>query len=251
MDAPEYSYPPDIFAALVRDILLLRRRDFHQDAQACIARLDPPLEVMGSENIPQQGPGVITVNHYHRAGFGAEWLALGIAALVPVDMHWIMTAEFMYQGKCYQPIGSRLSRILLKRIAHVYGFTSMPPLPPREKDVEERAAAVRAVLDVVRRTKNPIVGLAPEGYDAADTGVLTRPISGVGRFGLLLSKAGLKFVPVGAYEADGVFRVCFGEAYELSVPSGLSPDEKDAQASQIIMENIAGLLPLHLRGEFA
>ena len=68
----------------------------------------------------------------------------------------------------------------------------------------------------------------------------------------MLSKAGLrKFIPVGAYEADGVFQIHFGGSYELNIPGYLLPDEKDDQASQIIMENIAGLLPVHLRGEFA
>jgi hypothetical protein len=38
--------------------------------------------------------------------------------------------------------------------------------------------------------------------------------------------------------------------YELSVADH-APDEKDFQASQIIMKNIARLLPLHLRGEYA
>jgi len=79
-----------------------------------------------------------------------------------------------------------------------------------------------------------------------------RPATGSGRFGLLLSKAGLrKFIPVGAYEADGAFHIHFGESYELNIPGYVSPDEKDDQASQIIMENIARLLPVHLRGEFA
>lgn len=251
MHSPEYTYPPGVFAALVRDLLFLRRRDFHRDAQVCITGLDPPLQVTGPENIPQQGPCVITINHYHRPGFGAEWLALAISALVPVNMHWIMTAEFMYQGKWYQSAGSRLSKIMLKRLAHVYRFTTMPPLPPREKDVEERAASVRAVLEFVKRTEKPVIGLAPEGHDARDDGVLTRPVSGVGRFGLLLAKAGLRIVPTGAYEAEGVFHVRFGEAYMLSVPGELSLDEKDHRASLIMMEKIARLLPLPLRGEFA
>ena len=80
---------------------------------------------------------------------------------------------------------------------------------------------------------------------------MSRPASGAGRFGLLLSNAGLEFIPVGAYEEDGVFIIHFGKAYQLSVPRGLESDEKDAQAAQIIMKNIAQLLPSHLRGEFA
>jgi hypothetical protein len=250
MNSPRYTYPTYVFAGLIRDILLLRKRDFHRDAQACIENVDPPLNVLGRECIPQHGPCVITVNHYHREGFSAEWLALAVAALVPIGMHWIMTGEFMYEGKWYRSIAAKGSRILLKRIAQVYGFTNMPPMPPREKDVQERAASVRAVLEYVRRTESPVIGLAPEGYDPP-AGMLTRPAPGLGRFGLLLSRAGLMFCPVGAYEADGVFHIHFGETYELQVADHLSPDEKDFQASQIIMKNIARLLPLRLRGEYA
>jgi hypothetical protein len=73
----------------------------------------------------------------------------------------------------------------------------------------------------------------------------------LGRFALLLAKAGLTFIPVGVYEADGVFHLHFGKQYGLRVSKDLSPQEKDQYAMQIIMENIACLLPLHLRGEFA
>src|SRR3990172_12282460 len=73
MNYPDYSYPPVLFARVARDVVLLRCRDFRQDAKACIANINPPLQVSGKENIPQQGPCVLTVNHYHRAGFGAQW----------------------------------------------------------------------------------------------------------------------------------------------------------------------------------
>ena len=250
MDTPDYSYPRSFWARMARDVLLLRRRNFKDDAKACIGNLHPPLRVLGKENIPQRGPCVITVNHYHRDRFGAQWIALAIAACVPADVHWMMTGEFTYTGKWYESIGAIGSKLLLSRIATIYGFTTMPPMPPRAKDVEARASSVRAVLEYVRHTSNPILGLAPEGHDPPE-GVLTRPASGVGRFGLLLSNTGLKFIPVGAYEADGVFTIHFGEAYELRVPRELSADEKDVQAAQIIMKNIAQLLPIHLRGEFA
>jgi hypothetical protein len=167
-------------------------------------------------------------------------------------MHWIMTGEFTYPGKWYESFASMGSRFLLNRIASVYGFSTMPPMPPRAKDVEARAASVRKVLEYVRHTQDPILGLAPEGYDpAAPAGVTTRPASGVGRFALLLSNAGLRFIPVGAYETDGCFTIHFGEAYELSVPGVLSSAEKDTQSAGILMGHIARLLPKHLRGEFA
>jgi hypothetical protein len=250
MDYPDYSYPRGLFAAVAHDVVLLRHRNFRRDAIACIENLNPPLQVLGKENIPQHGPCVITINHYHRAGFGAQWLALAIAASVPVNLHWVMTGEFTYPGKWYEPFGAIGSRILLKRIAYVYDFITMPPMPPRPKDVQTRAASVRAVLEYVRHAKDPVLGLAPEGHDPVD-GVLMHPASGLGRFGLLLSRAGLKFIPVGAYEADGVFYLHFGEHYQLSMRCNVAADKKDEQATQMIMKSIARLLPLRLRGEFA
>ncbi|HEX5808140.1 MAG TPA: hypothetical protein VFY25_05700, partial [Anaerolineales bacterium] len=156
MDHPTYSYPPGLFASVARDVVLLRRRDFHQDAKACIATLDPPLQVLGQENIPLHGSCVITINHYHRPGFGAQWLALAVSALVPVHVHWLMTGEFMDWGKRYGRLGSMVSRVLLKRIARIYGFRTMPPMPPRPGDVAARAASVRSVLEYVRQAQDPV-----------------------------------------------------------------------------------------------
>ena len=125
-----------------------------------------------------------------------------------------------------------------------------PPMPPRPRDVEARARAVRAVLESVKRSPDQVLGLAPEGYDPPGR-ELARPPAGVGRFGLLLARAGLTFIPVGAYEAQGRFHLHFGKPYLLSAPERLSADEKDERLSGTMMERIACLLPRHLRGEFA
>jgi hypothetical protein len=192
---------------------------------------------------------VVTFNHYYRPGFNAWWFALAVAATVPMGMHFVITGELTYPGRWYAPLGMFLSKIVLHRAARVYGFTTMPPMPPRPQDVEARAEAVRQVLGFVRQAESPVLGLAPEGGDSAD-GRLARPASGLGRFALLLSAAGLRFVPVGAYEEHGELCLKFGATYELRVPRGMSADEKDRIATQIVMENIARLLPSHLRGEF-
>lgn len=249
MEYPRYSYPSRLIFSLIRDWLLLRPRHFADDARACVARLKPPLRVLGAEYIPQRGPCVLTFNHYYRPGFHAWWLALAIAAVVPADIHFVMTAELTFPGRWYARLGMLLSRFVLARAARMYDFTTMPPMPPRQREVEARAESVRKVLEVARREKGVILGLAPEGGDAPD-GVLTPPASGLGRFCLLLSAAGLKYTPVGAYEEDGEFCLRFGSAYELRVPHGLSSDEKDEVAATIIMNNIAKLLPLRLQGEF-
>jgi hypothetical protein len=250
MTHPKYSYPPGRFIRAACDLLLLRRRDLQQDAKACIEHMSAELRVLGEENIPQQGAYVLTINHYHRPGFGAQWIALATTALVPLKMRWVVTGELMCRGKWYESIGSRGSRIFLKRLAHIYGLTTMPPMPPRPQDVEARAASVRKILEYVRNVKNPVVGISPEGHNPPN-GVLTRPAAGFGRFGLLLSKVGMSFIPVVGYEAEGIFYLHFGAPYELSVRKDLSADERDEHATQIIMKNIACLLPAHLQGEFA
>ena len=243
---PSYRIPLDLVVGLAFDALLGRRRSFHADAIRCIGQLKPSLRVIGEENVPQNGPCVVTVNHYYRPGFGAWWIALAIAATVPVEMHWVVTGELLYLGK----LGSPVSRWVLERIGKTYAFTTMPPMPPRLGDVEARARSVKKVLKRVQQGGNTILGLAPEGVDE-HAGRLALPPSGVGRFGLLLAGLGSAFVPVGACEVEGVFCLHFGPAYRLGVPSGLSSEEKDHAAAEMIMKNIAVLLPGALRGEFA
>jgi hypothetical protein len=244
-----YQFPLSILPALALDVITHRRRSFKADADDCIRRLQPPLRVLGEENIPVLGPCVVTVNHYHRPGFSAEWLALAISASLPLEMHWIMTGEWTAPGKWYQPLKGFYSRRLLKMLSNVYGFTTMPPMPPRKGDVGERARSVRKVLSLMRANGDTILGLAPEGTDQIG-GRLSLPPPGVGRFGLLLAGLGSSFVPVGAYEKKGVFCLHFGSSYRLIISSGLSTEEKGASAAKIIMERIAPLLPESLRGEF-
>lgn len=246
---PAYSFPPRILTGLARDLVLSRRRSFHADALTCIGQLKPPLRVFGGEHIPCIGPRVVTFNHYYRPGFNAIWMAIAIAATVPAGMHFVMTAELTYPGKWYAPLGRYLSRVVLRRAARVYGFTSMPPMPPRPGDVEARADSVRRVLDIARSRQDAILGLAPEGSDQPG-GRLTMPAPGAGRFALLLQALGYKFIPAGIYEEAGALCLRFGAAYELNLPRGISAHEKDEQAAHQVMTNIAPLLPEALRGEF-
>ncbi|GAB4505469.1 MAG: hypothetical protein Fur0043_24650 [Anaerolineales bacterium] len=242
----QYHLPLSLVVSLMRDALLARKRNFRKDSLTCVKELHPPLLVLSAQHIPTGGPCVVTVNHYSRPGFGAWWLALSIAALVPVDMHWVMTGELLYLGR----LGSPISRCVLQRIGRVYDFTVMPPMPPRPQDIEARARAVQTVIKRMQQNGNEVLGLAPEGSDQPK-GKLAYPPPGVGRFGLLLAGLGCKFVPVGAYETETAFCLRFGPAYSLQVSPGLSASERDRLAANIIMQHIAALLPEHLRGEFA
>jgi len=250
MNYPLYSYPPHTIANFLRDVVVLHRRSFREDAIACISRLVPPLQIMGRENIPAGGGYVLAINHYHRPGFAAQWMAIAVSSVIQLNIHWIITGELTYPGKWVAPLGMAASRFILKRGARVYGFTTMPPMPPRPGDLEARAASVRKVLKYAGKTKDAIVGFAPEGGDQLG-GRLTMPASGAGRFALLLAALHLKFEPVGVYESDGRLCLNFGRAYNLDVERNGSSDEKDRCAARTLMEHIAILLPPHLRGEFA
>ncbi len=235
---------------LIRDGLLGRRRSFQRDARVCISRLRPPLRVLGEKHIPERGCYAMTPNHYCRPGFGSQWSSLAISAAVPADVHWIMTGELTFPGSWIAPLGMPVSRFVLKRAARAYGFTGMPPMPPRPRDTAARAAAVREVLRYVAHKRDAVIAIAPEGGDQPG-GRLSMPPSGAGRFCLLLAAAGLSFLPVGVYEADGVLTLSFGEPYQLTIAPTTSASEKDRLAAFAVMSHIAPLLPASLRGEFA
>ena len=199
-------------------------------------------------------------NHYYRPGFNAWWMALALAATVPAEIHFVMTSELTFPGKWYAPLGKSGSRWLLKRISKAYRFTTMPPMPPRPQDVERRAASVRTFLSYARAHPQAILGLAPEGGDQSG-GLLNWPAAGVGRFISLLACPDylpaaegrrtlprFDIVPVGIYEEGGSLNLNYGRAFRLTLPPGLSPDDKDRKVAGIIMSAIARQLPTRLRG---
>ena len=249
MPYPDYSYPPSVSICLAARVFFGGKRTFRVDGQACVERINPSLHLLGEKNIPQNGPYILTFNHYYRPGFNAWWMALALAATMPVDVHFVMTGELTFPGKWYAPLGMAGSRWLLKRFSRIYGFTTMPPMPPRQQDIKARARSVRRVLAFARSHPQAILGLAPEGGDQP-SGLLNMPPAGAGRFIALLAEQGFPILPVGCFEEAGAFCLHFGKAYELQTPYNLAPDEKDRQAALIVMAAIATLLPERLRGGF-
>jgi 1-acyl-sn-glycerol-3-phosphate acyltransferase len=244
---PRYPYPPSRLWPLIRDWALNHPRDFQQDARTFTALLGEGLQVTGMENVVSDRPMVVVMNHYSRPGFGMWWLVVAIAAQMPRNPHLIMTNELT---RWLGPVGNRFSRWLLPRIARTYGFSPMPPMPPRSQDVNARAASVREVLSYITHTDLPLLMIAPEGRDNLEGGSLAKPPAGSGRFLLLLASKRLSILPVGGWEANKALQVRFGRVFELFVPKDLSAREKDRLASERVMTRIAELLPAALQGEF-
>ncbi|HWQ84408.1 MAG TPA: hypothetical protein VN363_07570 [Anaerolineales bacterium] len=232
---------------------MLRHRplSFRAEALQSVQRIRPgdsaaqPFLVSGSEYIPPSGPCLLVANHYTRPGFKSWWLVLSISALVPFEVHWVVSAGWNFAGRQV----ARLTRVLFPRMARVYGFTAMPPMPPDPEEVIGRAIAIRQVLNYLRTAPQPVVGLMPEGEDE-ELGILKMPHPGTGRFMLLLAQSGLEVVPAGIYEAAGSLCVRFGPHIYLDTGSRLAAVERDRQASCQVMCAIAGLLPEGMRGAF-
>ena len=250
--SPTYPLPWQILPGLAADLLLGRRRSLRADAVACVARLTPSLQVLGEEFIPRGGPCLLTVNHYTRPGLPAWWLVLAASACVPAEIHWTMTSAWTYPDALRARLVTPLTRIFFQRIAKMYGFTSMPPMPPDPREVERRAKAVRQVLEYARQAESPMIGLAPEGRDAPkdQPGALVEPPSGVGRFVLQLTRLGLSICPVGVFESDGRLCIRFGQAYGLEFQPGMKAEERDRLVRRQVMMRIANLLPPGLHGVY-
>jgi 1-acyl-sn-glycerol-3-phosphate acyltransferase len=246
---PAYPTPWKLLPGLAAAMLFRRRRSFRNDARTAISLLQPPLELRGTEHIPASGPFLLTINHYGRPGFMAWWLTFSTSATLPVEVHWVMTGAWIFPGKWYEVLVDRLTTWLFRQIARVYGFTNMAPIPPYTNEVEGRARAVHRVLQIARRTPQPVIGLAPEGQN--HPGAVLGPLpSGAGRFIAKLAPLCQVILPAGIFELDDRLCLQFGLPYQLVLPSALVGDALDAHVGQIIMKAIAVLLPQHLRGEY-
>lgn len=244
-----YAVPLSRLLPIAFSCLRNQSRSFQQDAVQLIRSVRPAPLVLG---LPPEfsRPGlVVAVNHYHRPGFGAWWIALCLAASLPTRMHWMMTSAWVYPDRWRSWTITPLSRRVLVRLARCYGFTSTPPMPPRPQDFSARAAALRSLLRALGSMERPVLGIAPEGADAAG-GVLQSPADGVDHLFHLLWKRGMHFVPVGVYEHDGRLTARFGERLDLPDPSG-GPEPGRDSILEYVMRGIAACLPLKLRGDFA
>jgi hypothetical protein len=187
------------------------------------------------------------VNHYNHTDFGAWWIGLGVNIAVPLDIHWLMTAAWTFPNDPHLRPFTPVTFWLFKRIARIYGFTNMPPMPPDPNQTAYRAASVRQALRYARQATDPVIAMAPEGRDIPD-GILGAPPPGVGRFIAHLLKRCQVTIPVGMYEQGRRLCLSFGPAFELHTTPGASPDDLDEKVSQQVMEALALQLPQHLRG---
>lgn len=246
---PEYPrFPTGLIVEIAWSLLRHNRRSFRQDALRCTRRLK--MKVTGQEHIPTCGPGVVLVNHYSRPGFFALWIPLAVSAAVPHELVWVMTAAWTNTGTPWSRLKEVVSLQLFPRLARLYGYIAMPPMPPRPHEAPARSQAVRRLLSAARQQPPPLIAISPEGQDTPG-GALMRPHPGVGRMLARLAELGNAFYPLGVYESTDSLVLDFGPPFTLCLPQGLNPDEVDRQAADLAMQAVAARLPECLRGAYA
>jgi hypothetical protein len=218
-----------------------RKRSAHADAMRLCAQVKPPIHYEGLENLNLERPFVVTVNHYARPGFSTAWIALSLSAALPPEVTWIMSNEWLFLDSKFAFILRPLMRFVLKSITDAYSLVPMPTMIKGYSTSQQRAAGVREAVKRVRADKNCILGIAPEGMDSPEVGLMLPP-SGVGRFLLQLQKMGLSILPAAVFEAEGRLHVHFGAAYQLDDRMERSSAVVDLAARQQVMARIADLI---------
>ncbi len=241
-----YPLPWPMLGGLVWAALTGRSRSFACDARRAVRELSPDLKVLGQQHIPARGPCLVMCNHYSRPGFEAWWIGLAISAAVAArrapgtdaEIHWVMTAAWTFpESRWRHTVLTPMTRWAFRRVAGVYGFVAMPPMPPDPSELEARAVAVRHTLRLARHAARGggMIGLAPEGMDVAEG--LGQPPAGAGRFVALLVQAGLPVLPVGVAELGGRLRASFGPLFEPLIP--VDDEGRDREVIRQVMAAIA------------
>lgn len=246
LPVPRCRLPRRMLPGFALSVLRQSLRSFSRDAEAALAGMRPPMEVVGQENVPSQAPCLVTCNHYSPEWFPSWWLTITINAAVAArrapgaarDIHWVMAAAWRYPpGTWRDRFVSPATWWAFRRVGRVYGFVLMPPMPPDPREVEARARAVRQALRLARELVpvGGMIGLSPEGTAVRDAAPVDPP-PGAGEFIAHLVRAGLPVLPVGVRESGGRVRVSFGPPFEPEVPA--RQEGRDRAVAWQVMEAI-------------
>jgi hypothetical protein len=237
--------------------LLGQPRSFATDAQRLVEGMTPKPRVENAHYIPPTGAFAVVTNHYFKPGYTAWWGVAVIAVAIAQARHaddevvWAMTNRWTYPDWLGSHVQTPLTHWVFTRLARMWGFVSMPPMPPQPQYVLEGMRAVRQLLALLDSPpgQQPCVGIVPEGRDSPD-GSLIEPPAGTGRLLLHLAEAGLPMLPVGVAEVDGVLTARFGQRFKLRVPGTRDRKELDRLASAQVMTAIGAQLPRELWGRY-
>jgi hypothetical protein len=228
-----YPVPWDLVFGLTRHIYEGTRRDVDDFTASVLARMQPPPEFLGLENIPADPRFLIVANHYQRPGL---WILHAASAVTQAmrqrigpgnpPVHWIVTANWppirLGPWRMASP-GDRL----LPRVAHAlhcYAVSFAKHNPGFT------ATSIRRLLKDAPKLDRPI-GVFPEGV-AGTAGKLTDPLPGVERLILKLNRPAL---PVAISETDRL-------VVRVGPPVTLEDLRAAPDAARLMLARVATLL---------
>ncbi len=245
-----YRLPRSYILRFILSMLLGRKGDLGRDAKGTLMTARPRPKVIGDEHIPPEGPFVFVANHYERPGLKVWWGGMLAATAIyerrqsQGTLRWLMTSEwYNFRLAGLVPVPTWLLRWLFRRIANVYGLVIVPRSPERRVG---RAAAMRAILEVVEKQGEPI-GMYPEGVGRE---VLIEAMPGTGLFLTSLNRRGIPTLPCGIYEEEGVLTARFGPPFFVDLPETAAKGERDRLAREQVMAGIGCLLPQPMWGPY-
>ncbi len=240
---PSYLFPKKLAVEIILSLFRNKKRCISSDAVRAISGVLPPIQVINEKNIPNEGPGLVTLNHYSRPGFSIVWAALGISAQLPEKHLWLMTNAWTNRTRGVDQLRTRISRILFRQLAGMYGFITIPPMPPAQDELTERTMSIRKLMRFIHENPDTILCIAPEGQDF-EHGKFGEPPEGTGIFIFQIQKHLEQIIPVGVWEEEGRLILRFGEPYSLD--KGCRNNDSDMEISDLVMDKIASLLPVYL-----
>jgi hypothetical protein len=195
-----YPVPWDLVFGLTGYIRRGTRRDVDDFTASVVARMQPPPEYIGLENIPTDPRFLIVANHYQRKGL---WILHPASAITQAvrkvigpgnpPVHWIVTANWPPIRVGPWRIASPGDR-LLPRVAHALHCNAVSFA---KHNPGFTASSIRRLLKDAPTLDRPI-GLFPEGV-AGSAGRLTDPLPGVERLIVKLNRPAL---PIAISETD-------------------------------------------------
>ena len=237
---PSYLFPKKLILEIAYSLIVNKKRSIAFDSKRAISGIIPHIQIIGDENIPSKGPGLVTLNHYSRPGFSIMWAAVAISAQLPENQIWLMTNAWTKRTRGIDQLRTGITRILFKLLAAMYGLITTPPMPPAPNELTERSLSIRKIIKVIRENPDTILCTAPEGQDI-EFGKLGTPPAGTGKFIFEIQKQLKQIIPVAVWEEDENLVLKFGEPYKIDY-SDIYRDI-ETEISNLVMNKIASLLP--------
>ena len=236
---PSYLFPKKLVIEIILSLFKNEKRRITSDSVRAISGVFPPIQVVDEKNIPNEGPSLVTLNHYSRAGFSIVWAALGISAQLPEKHLWLMTNAWTNRTRGVDQLRTGITRVLFRKLADIYGFITTPPALD---ELAERALSIRKLMRFIQENPQTILCIAPEGQDF-EYDKFGQPPEGTGKFISQIQKQLKQIIPVGVWEENGRLILKFGEPYTLD--KGLKCEDSDMAVSNLVMDKITSLLPAY------